>query len=425
MIVRYNFYAVLCAALLLGACSKERPFSPDTPEEGKVLKSALDVSASNDNIEISKSPTRAGFNLNDFNIAFIKPGNSTPVKSFTYGEMPDIVNLAAGSYTVEASYGENRIAEWENPFFQGVSEPFEVVPMEITSYIEPIECSLQNIKVTIEFDAALYSKMGSDAYVEVKVGDNDGLNFTKSESRAGYFRHTDENSLVATFHGNIDGSNIVETKSYSDVQKGCWYKLKFKLHGGSASGTGAASGDLSVDANVDVEDVNEDIVLADDQPLDDDERPSDGDEQPDPPTEQPPVFTADPQSPGLVFDTEWAVNENTNCKFSITSSAPGGFIELTCDIISKKLNPQELAGVGLGSHLDLINTDESGMAEALANLGFPVNMGGKKEAVFDITQFMPMMLMLGDGKHEFKIHVKDAYGEVTKSLILKFGSGDE
>lgn len=419
MKLRNILFPVLGAAIILSACSKEKPFSTEDTGEGQVLKAALDVSSTNDNIEISKSPTRAGFNLDNFNIAFLRPGNSTPVKSFTYGEMPDIVNLVAGNYTVEASYGDNKLADWESPYFKGVSAPFDVKAMEITSYIEPIECSLQNIKVTIEFDAALFSKMGSDAYVEVKVDGNDGLKFYKSENRAGYFRHTDEKSLVATFYGNIDGSDIVQTKHYDGVLKGCWYKLKFKLNGGSPSGTGGASGEVSVDANVVVQDVNENITIVDDEPLDDDERPSDGNEDDNPPTpgKTPPEFI--PLSPGLVFDTEWPVNADTQCEFRISSYAEGGFEKLTCDIISQQLTAEELERVGLAQHLDLVNTD-AGIAEALSNLGFPTFMGGKKQATFSITKFMSMMLNLGPGTHEFKIYVKDANGEVTKSLILKF-----
>lgn len=413
----YSVFAVAAVTLLIGACSKEQPFHSQTVGEGQVLKAALDVSASNDNIEISKSPTRAGFDLDNFSIAFMRPGNSTPVKSFTYGEMPDVVNLVAGTYYVEASYGENKVAEWENPYFKGSSEQFEVKALEITSYIDPIECSLQNVKVSIDYDAALFSKMGSDAYVEVKVGDNDGLKFNKSEYRAGYFRLTDETTLVATFHGNIDGSDIVENKTYSGVQKGCWYKLKFKLHGGNPSGTGDASGDILVDANVDVEDVNENITIADDDPLDDSERPSDGDDVPDEPNQDPPLFT--PLSPGLVFDTEWTVNADTQCEFKITSFAESGFQEMTCDIISEKLTPDELSNVGLASHLDLVDTDPD-IATALANLGFPTYMAGRKEATFSITKFMPMMVILGPGTHEFKIYVKDSNGEATHSLILKF-----
>lgn len=425
MKTKYCVFALSVVSLLMGGCSKEHPFSPDSSVEGQVLKAALDISPSSDHIMISRAGEN-GYNLDDFNIAFIPHGNTTPLKTFTYGEMPDIVNLPSGSYSVTASYGEDKIAEWENPYFFGESQEFDVRPMEITSYVEPIECSLQNIKVTIEYGADLFAAMGTDAYVEVKVGENSGLNFTKSERRAGYFKHTAESTLVATFHGNINGANVVETKSYSGVQKGYWYKLKFKLHGGNGSGTGNASGSVTVDATVDVDNVNGDINIADDDPLDDGERPGDdnGENPPSPPDEpQAPVFTS--LSPGLIFDTPWNVNESTQVKFKITSTAESGFVELTCDIESEDLTEEVLQVFGLSTHLDLVNTpgsltDEKSMAFKLNNFGFPVYVGGKKEVEFEITPFMELLVDFGDHRHVFDIHVKDDNGETNKKLILQF-----
>lgn len=419
-IFKYNVFAIAAAALIMGACSKEHPFSPDSSVEGQVLKAALDISPSSDHIMISRAGEN-GYNLDDFNIAFIPQGNTTPLKTFTYGEMPDIVNLPSGSYSVTASYGEDKIAEWENPYFSGVSQEFEVRPMEITSYVEPIECSLQNIKVTIEYGADLYAAMGTDAYVEVKVGENSGLNFTKSERRAGYFKHTAESTLVATFHGNINGANVVETKSYSGVQKGYWYKLKFKLHGGNGSGTGNASGSVTVDATVDVDNVNGDINIADDDPLDDGERPGDdnGDNPPSPPDEpgNGPEFIV--VSPGLEFDTPIVISEGFPCVFNIISSAEGGFIEFTCDIDSPVLDDETLSEVGVTKHLDLAETPES-LVEGLTNLGFPYNLKGQNEAHFDLTTFMGPLSGIGAGAtHNFIFYVKDANGVTRKSLILK------
>lgn len=425
MKIRYCMFALAAASLLMGACSKEHPFIPDNTSEGQVLKTALDVSASNENIQITRAAS-ADYNLNDFNIAFVPDGNSTSLKSFKYGEMPDVVNLPAGKYTVTASYGEDRVAEWENPYFFGVSEVFEVAPMEITSFIEPIECSLQNIKVTVEYNSELLAMMGSDAYVEVKVGDNSGLNFSKSERRAGYFRHTEETTLVATFHGEINGANVVETKSYKGVQKGCWYKLTFKYHGPNGSALGAAAGSVSVDASVDVDDVNGDVTIADDEPLDDNERPGSGDD-PTPPT--PPDTGNDPQfiavSSGLIFDTPWNVSGDTPCKFKAVSTAEGGFTELTCDIVSNSLTPSSLFDLGLSSHLDLVSgirpEDGASINDQLSGLGFPVNMGGKSEAVFDITGFMGLMAVQFPGeRQEFHLHAKDANGVKDVVLILQF-----
>lgn len=415
---------LLAAGLLATGCSKENPFTSDDNGEGQVLKSSLDMSVSGNDVQVNPVATRADadVDVNDFNVHFIKTGQTISTKSFKYGEMPEVVTLPSGEYTVTATLGEDRVAEWENPYFTGQSETFEVNPMEITSYISPIECSLRNIKVTIEFDPLLKQAMSEDAFVEVKVGDNSGLNYTAaeaSEGKAGYFRHTDESTLVATFQGNINGSKVVETKSYSDIKKGCWYKLTFKLHDHNGSASGSVGTEIQVDAHVDVTDVNADVDIAFDDPLDDNDRPHwGGGDEPDPPVPgQAPQILA--VTSGMVFDTPWNVTSGTECKFRIESSADGGIQELTCDIISDALTPDELAGVGLAQHLDLVNTPAD-MAGALSGLGFPVNVGGQKTVNFDITSFMPMMAVFGSQMHQFKLYVKDANGETTKILKLQF-----
>lgn len=419
------FIGVLSAAMALAGCSKENPFSADAEGEGQVLKAALSMSTPDTDIMVTRAD--ASQDLSDFQIAFIKENATVASANYRYGDMPDVVTIKAGSYKVTATLGEDREAEWENPYFTGESPYFEVKANEITSSIDPIECELRNIKATIAFDSSLANVMSADSYVEVKVGDNKGLNFTTAEAnagKAGYFRHTDETTLVATFHGKVNGSDIVETKSYDGIEKGRWYKLTFKLHqGAGGAGSGSVSGDVVVDASVDVDDVNRDINIGDDEPLDDSERPTEGGgDEPDPPTPgtAPQIVAI---TPGLVFDTPWHVTNDGSgypaCEFKIISSAEGGVQELTCDIISDDLTAEELSGIGLQSHLDLVNTGD--LTGALSGLGFPVNQGGNKEVVFNISStFMGMMGAFGNHLHQFKLYVKDANGECTKTVMIQF-----
>ena len=189
-----------------------------------------------------------------------------------------------------------------------------------------------------------------------------------------------------------------------------------------------------VDASVTTEDVNADVTLEDDAPLDDNDRPNwGGGDDPEPPTpgEAPEMVAI---SSGLVFDTPWSVNAGTQCVFKIVSHAEGGIQELTCEIVSNKLNKDELAGFGLPNVLDLVNRPASDSefpeywaalsgdgTEDNPGLGFPTNVGGSSEVTFDMSTFMGLMSALGAGeKHTFKLHVKDANGECDKDLILQF-----
>ena len=424
---------LLSAGLLMAGCSKEKGFDGEmSDDEGQVLKTALDMSTTSDQIMVTRA--EQGVDLSNFKINFIKKGETVAAKSFTYSEMPDVVTLKVGTYTATAELGQDLNAEWENPYFKGQSEEFDIEAYQITSFISPIECALMNIKATIAFDETLLAAMSPDSYVEVKVGDNPGLNFTTAEAtsgKAGYFKHTNENTLVATFHGTVNGSEIVESKSYEGIAKGRWYKLTFKLHQNSGGDpTGGASGEIVVDASVTTEDVNADITLEDDEPLDDSDRPNwGGGDNPNPPTPEAPDILA--VSEGMIFDTPWNVTDETPCEFKVASHAEGGIQELTCEIISQTLNADELAGMRLPNVFDLVNppaTDAEFPAywTALGGLGFPTNVGGKSEVTFNISEFMVMLGGLGDEtqpdtkKHTFRLHVKDANGGCNKDLILQF-----
>lgn len=421
---------LLSAGLLMAGCSKEKGFDDEMSDgEGQVLKTALDMSTTSDQIMVTRA--EQDVDLSNFKINFIKKGETVAAKSYTYSEMPDVVTLKVGTYTATAELGQDLNAEWENPYFKGQSEEFDVEAYKITSFISPIECALMNIKATIAFDETLLAAMSSDSYVEVKVGDNPGLNFTSAEAtsgKAGYFKHTNENTLVATFHGKVNGSDIVESKSYEGIAKGRWYKLTFKLHQNSGGDpTGGASGEIVVDASVTTEDVNADVTLEDDAPLDDSDRPNwGGGDDPEPPTpDNAPEIIAISQ--GMVFDTPWSVTAASECEFKIISHAEGGMQEFTCEIISQDLTPEELGSMNLPNVLDLVNEPAPDSKypnywNVLGNdpFNFPTNVGGQSEVIFKLSDFMGMMAVFGNHQHTFRFHVKDANGEVNKDLILQF-----
>jgi len=417
---------ILAAGLLFTGCSKENPFGGESTTEGQVLKTALAVTLNTDETVRQQAATRGDVNLNDFTVVFTKGG--APVAKYKYSEMPEVVTLPAGEYTCSATYGENRVAEWESPYYLGQSGTFVVEPMEITSYIDPIECKLENVKVTVTFDPVLVSRMSPDSYVEVKVGANEGLKYTTVEAdsgKAGYFLHTAETTLVATFYGTIDGSKTTETKSYKDIQRGCHYKLNFKLHtGGEGEGTGDANGEVVLDATVTTVDVERDVTVEDEPMVPDwSEHPGHGTDEPDPgpgpddPKAEAPTITAEaPVNLDIVNDGP----SLTSCVLNIHSSAEGGITGLICDIDSPLLPKEDLESVaGLSDHLDLVNTNPA-YIESLTNFGFPYNVGGQNDVKFNISGFMGLLGALGEGEHHFILTVTDANGTTTRTLKIKF-----
>ena len=121
------------------------------------------------------------------------------------------------------------------------------------------------------------------------------------------------------------------------------------------------------------------------------------------------------------IDKEQELTANgIKCTILAKSTDPKGFIKFEVDIISDVLTDEELSGVGLGSHIDLINPGD--MKAPLQGLGFLPNRDsweGENEATFTITDFMTILYGIhSNGKSEFKLTVADENGETTKSVKL-------
>ncbi|MBR5820030.1 MAG: DUF4493 domain-containing protein [Alistipes sp.] len=109
------------------------------------------------------------------------------------------------------------------------------------------------------------------------------------------------------------------------------------------------------------------------------------------------------------------------CVVDIVSKT--GLTKLEVDIESSVLTNDELQGIGLASHLDLVNPNPDHI-DALQGLGFLPNgatsLGGQKSVSFDISVFMNTLFMLfqeSDGCL-FHLTVADAGGETKKKLDI-------
>lgn len=406
----------LLSLAFLGSCSKESAFEVIQEDGiGRFSKEAITFDVRDGAEDPIQVVSRAG-ELDDFKILFFRNNSVAPEASYMYGEMPDVVVLPVGTYIVTATKGADVEADWESPYFIGNSGQFAISKDEIASDIDPIVCKLQNVKVTVEFGPMLSGNMSEDSYVEVKVGDNAGLQFTKEhEGIAGHFRHTEGVSLVATFHGTVEDIPTVETKSYESVQKGHHYKLKFTLHPQNGDHYGEVDANVMVDASVTTIDLENNIVIDDEVDLGDEERPTeDGGETP-PVTQDPPTIVG--VAP-IDIDQVNEITDDMSCVLNITSTAAGGFTKFVCDIVSDKLTADELENVHLSSHLDLVDTPDA-LMEPLTTLGFPTKVGGRNKVEFNLTNFMPMLGALGECEHHFVLTVGDANGETVKTLKLK------
>lgn len=437
----YIMLSVVLAGIF-GACSKDNPFDYDNSKgTGGLLTSALDVSLVSENGPRSlkdrnvraKAPSK-----DEFKVAFFQGDATEAYVTYDYADMPEIVTLPVGSYTVKAYHGEDAPAAWNAPYYEGSSE-FTIVEDQITESVDPIVCSIKNVRVSIVFTESLMKAITGDVNVTVNVGEVGSLVFTRSiieNGESGYFKYVENsNTLAATFVGEVDGVTATEIKTDIHVEPGRHYIITFRLFdaGDEEPGTIVPGEDglIIIDSKVTEEDEITGNVTWEEDTTTDDMRPQEGNK---PGTEDPtPDQPEDPQTAlpsvkvnaPLDIEKENLLTSGTKVEFVVDSYANGGFTGFIVEIDSNVLNKDELASAGIPPVIDLINCDDE-LAESLTGFGFVVHddVKGQKHVEFNINEFVDILLTLASFNeapkkyYNFKLTVTDANGTTEKTLKL-------
>lgn len=425
------------AVALLTGCAKEAPFSAKSVEEtGTLNMTSLTLTLTN--AGGTETGTRADVpSTDDFKVVITRQGSSAYSSyssnagsvEYKYSEMPEVLTLPVGKYKVYAHHGDNKPCAWEEPYYYGESS-FDIGANKITDDVDPIIAKLSNIRVSIVFHPSLLSAMSDDSKVDVKVGDQT-LTFTPTEKRSAYFKYLDNSqTIAATFRGEVDGSQVEETHTDENVAPGNHYRITFRLHGVEDDDPGNITGSVAVDTSVVQIDMNHSIDGEQEEYYDDDKRPNQGGgDDPAPVGPKPRAEALEPTGDYAVYkkldlDADNKITDDLYCAWKVISEAEGGFNKFDVEIYSTTLTPGELSGVGLVNEsedpeifkMNLINPGKN--EESLNDLGFPVYVGEKTSAEFNITGFLPMMKGLGPGKHEFRLIVGDKNGTSVISIKL-------
>ena len=409
--ILYTLFTIF-ASVALVACQNEDLLT-DNNKTGQLDLSALNVSCDYES-EILRS------NTNDFIITITEKSTNALVNTWKYSEMPEVCTLTAGTYNLKAESCQLKNEAWNAPYYAAEKE-FKIVVDKVTA-VGDLVCVLKNVKVTVEFSSDLLAVLGDDWNINVALGKGK-LDFNKNNQGAGYFAVEEENNtLHAYFSGTIDGFADNIYSEFDDVKAGEWRILRYTLKSNNTENkeNGSFVADLLIDVSCntiekDVQvDVEEDIIEdpnPEPTPGDDDDNGGDdnGGDQPQPGNG--PVIAA------TTFDISkpQIITGDLVIKVVVTSEHPlAGFV---VDIDSEALSPEELEGVGLASHLDLVNPGS--MREGLEGLGFPVaeNVLGKNEISFDITPFAGLLAALGSGTHYFIMTATDEAGNVTTETL--------
>ena len=108
-------------------------------------------------------------------IMYNLPGTGMPT-------LHDGTEIAAGNYTLKATYGNIETQGFEAPYYEGAKE-FSIKKNESTNI--SVVCYLANVKVTTEY-TELFKKYFTDYTVNIRPAGSTDTSFGKNETRAAH-----------------------------------------------------------------------------------------------------------------------------------------------------------------------------------------------------------------------------------------------
>lgn len=424
--------AVVAAAAFAGLTSCSDTWTNDLAEEEKgtlntasILASVNTYEAEKEDAQGAKAPeSRAVTDLSPFIVEVVKSDGSK-VASWTYATMPPAPTFAVGTYTVRVKSHNPQPVEWEKPYYAG-EQQFQIKANEVTD-VDPIVCTLANVRVSISVTEALKNASADDVKITISGEPGVDLEYSLDETRSGYFAYTEGLSTMKVhFEGTVSGAREDFTHVLKDIQPGQHRLVKFALRinpNPPADETGnieIPEGEgVMVDCGVTTYEVDGTVSSKEDV-IDDSGRPGQeeggDDPKPDDPDDKAITFSSS------TLDLEGAnmaeeFGEEEGLKPAVVDiHSENGVKSLKVKIISDFLTEDMLSGIGLTSQFDLADPGE--YAEGLAGLGFPSadEVNGAHDLQFNITKFIPLIFEEGD--HKFEITVTDSKGLVKTMVLL-------
>ena len=417
---------LICFTLLAGmmaftACHSESMEDTST-SKGELNLSSMKADVDMD-IETVYVGSRAGtaVDVNNF-LVTIYDAQSQQVQQWKYSEMPEIVALATGTYSINVTSAEAPSNGFDVPFYKGTAT-CEIKENEVTS-VPAITCKLANMLFSVEYDEEFQSKIGGDVVTTISVGEN-SLDIPYEETRDAYLIAPDSETtaLTVTLKGTIDGEEVDFSQRFESVRVGVHNIIKYEFDPVSdgSMGDGTLNVSIGLDSTMDESDETVGINPGEEPEIDD---------FPIlpvvPPVEGAPSivgsnFNGSPfDIKNDVLEVPLDVDMDSPLPLQVTLKALNGIAHVFVTIDSDTLTEDVLVGVNLAKSFDLAEPGD--LKNGLEGLGFPTgdNVIGQTELLFDITNFTPLLGMFGEANHNFIIRLVDQEGvEITETLKIK------
>ena len=356
-------------------------------------------------------------------IVEILDADNAQVFKKTYAELKqqlaEPMELPVGAYRMEVRSKESTPdVAWEHPVY-GATSSFTISKAQ-TTQLEEVVCTLQNIKVTVDYSSELAGMLADTSKATISLGQT-SQEFLKTETRAAYFKSLDiENTLVFNFDGVFAGTDIPAqfSKQITGVKAGQWRKISVVIN---YADKGTLLFQVTVDNNI-IQD-NSFVVDGTDNLLEE--------------------LLEDPSAPALAWPghdmskpftlTDAMFDDNGNCiePFVFDLASPNGIESLRVNIASTSNQYMaSMAAIQLPETFDLCALDASSPAGIiLKGFGYPVGgeLKGQQAKSFNIAGQIKALYEF-DGTHTFSFDMTDAKGVSTAAaltLVVDKSAGQE
>lgn len=356
-------------------------------------------------------------------IVEILDADNAQVFKKTYAELKqqlaEPMELPVGAYRMEVRSEESTPdVAWEHPVY-GATSSFTISKAQ-TTQLEEVVCTLQNIKVTVDYSSELAGMLAYTSKATISLGQT-SQEFLKTETRAAYFKSLDiENTLDFNFDGVFADTDIPAqfSKQITGVKAGQWRKISVVIN---YADKGTLLFQVTVDNNI-IQD-NSFVVDGTDNLLEE--------------------LLEDPSAPALAWPghdmskpftlTDAMFDDNGNCiePFVFDLASPNGIESLRVNIASTSSQfMASMAAIQLPETFDLCALDASSPAGIiLKGFGYPVGgeLKGQQAKSFNIAGQIKALYEF-DGTHTFSFDMTDAKGVSTAAaltLVVDKSAGQE
>lgn len=361
--------------------------------------------------------------VDGFIVEILDADNAQVFKKTTYAELKqqlaEPMELPVGAYRMEVRSKESTPdVAWEHPVY-GATSSFTISKAQ-TTQLEEVVCTLQNIKVTVDYSSELAGMLADTSKATISLGQT-SQEFLKTETRAAYFKSLDiENTLVFNFDGVFAGTDIPAqfSKQITGVKAGQWRKISVVIN---YADKGTLLFQVTVDNNI-IQD-NSFVVDGTDNLLEE--------------------LLEDPSAPALAWPghdmskpftlTDAMFDDNGNCiePFVFDLASPNGIESLRVNIASTSSQfMASMAAIQLPETFDLCALDASSPAGIiLKGFGYPVGgeLKGQQAKSFNIAGQIKALYEF-DGTHTFSFDMTDDKGVSTAAaltLVVDKSAGQE